>query len=288
MLAQTLAVYVSLVIFYFALVSATPPACFLSCLSQVARACSSPSDVSCLCNSLDCLIPCFENRCPGSTFLSSRDHYWGTCKEHQYSVLASCPVPVNKLFRWHEYALQEAAAEEEAGEEVKTENGTITQLEEFTEEAISLEELTPEDITEIVDIALSETISDHTSPSETVSEDVTLSVKISEDASPTRNTQNTEFFHSAEFPVQPLSTSTIAPSTLTEALTATQRTSSGNVHKRRRNSPRRSKQEPSINVSPESPPFASSTNSPTVSSRSFLPAAEALHKKYRVNKLRSQ
>lgn len=94
------------VLFVASLVTATPPACFLSCLSQVAAVCLNLSDLSCLCSSQDCVIPCLENRCPGIAFLSSRDHYWGTCMEHRYDIQSNCLVPVDSIFGWHEYEVK--------------------------------------------------------------------------------------------------------------------------------------------------------------------------------------
>ncbi|SGZ47202.1 CIC11C00000001789 [Sungouiella intermedia] len=69
---------------YVVSVAATPPACFLSCINEAARNCPRKhSDLRCLCRSQDILIGCFVDICPYGNFESARDHFLGTCMEHQ-------------------------------------------------------------------------------------------------------------------------------------------------------------------------------------------------------------
>lgn len=73
-----------LIFLLFGVCLATPPACFLSCISEVARQCPGEhSDIRCICNKRDSVIGCLVDICPYGTFESSRDHFLGTCLEHQ-------------------------------------------------------------------------------------------------------------------------------------------------------------------------------------------------------------
>lgn len=65
------------------LVLATPPACFLSCINEVSKSCEfGHVDLRCLCGRKDEILGCLVDICPYGTFESSRDHYLGTCLEH--------------------------------------------------------------------------------------------------------------------------------------------------------------------------------------------------------------
>lgn len=69
----------------FTIVAATPPACFLSCINEVAHDCPrSLVDLLCLCAAKDTLLSCFIDLCPVGNFYSARDHYLGTCLEHNH------------------------------------------------------------------------------------------------------------------------------------------------------------------------------------------------------------
>ncbi|CAK9441746.1 uncharacterized protein LODBEIA_P56140 [Lodderomyces beijingensis] len=62
---------------------ATPPACFLSCVSEVTR--DFPGhlkDVTRVCQKEDAIVGCLVDICPFGNFQSARDHYIGTCLEH--------------------------------------------------------------------------------------------------------------------------------------------------------------------------------------------------------------
>lgn len=73
-------------------VLATPPACFLSCINEVAKECEkSLVDLTCLCVKQDQVLGCLVDICPYGTFESSRDHYFGTCLEHGRSTNGNYP-----------------------------------------------------------------------------------------------------------------------------------------------------------------------------------------------------
>lgn len=72
-------------------VTATPPACFLSCINEVAHTCPlKHADYECLSNHRDSVIGCLVDICPYGKFESARDHFLGTCLEHQN--MKSSPV----------------------------------------------------------------------------------------------------------------------------------------------------------------------------------------------------
>ncbi|KAK6456826.1 uncharacterized protein RJT20DRAFT_1414 [Scheffersomyces xylosifermentans] len=79
-------------------VVATPPACFLSCVSEIARTCvRNKADLTCICANEDSLVGCLVDICPYGTFLSARDHYLGTCMEHGRPTIAN-PHPPPAIF----------------------------------------------------------------------------------------------------------------------------------------------------------------------------------------------
>ncbi|CCE72945.1 Piso0_000552 [Millerozyma farinosa CBS 7064] len=64
-------------------VAATPPACFLSCVSEVSRTCPHKlDDIPCVCAKKNVLIGCLVDICPYGVFDAARDHFLGTCLEH--------------------------------------------------------------------------------------------------------------------------------------------------------------------------------------------------------------
>ncbi|EGV65158.1 hypothetical protein CANTEDRAFT_113633 [Yamadazyma tenuis ATCC 10573] len=64
-------------------VLATPPACFLSCINEMAQFCvGGHTDIKCLCGDQDSILGCLVDICPYGTFEAARDHYFGTCLEH--------------------------------------------------------------------------------------------------------------------------------------------------------------------------------------------------------------
>lgn len=72
-----------LALIFVCLVAATPPACFLSCINELARSCpENQVDIQCLCSVKDSLLGCLVDICPYGNFESARDHYLGTCLEH--------------------------------------------------------------------------------------------------------------------------------------------------------------------------------------------------------------
>lgn len=65
------------------IVIATPPACFLSCINEVAKESRKLlTDLTSLCAKQEQVLGCLVDICPYGTFESSRDHYFGTCLEH--------------------------------------------------------------------------------------------------------------------------------------------------------------------------------------------------------------
>lgn len=77
-------------------VVATPPACFLSCVAESARTCTEGlSDVTCLCAAQSALIGCLVDICPYGTFESARDHFLGTCLEHEKPTYGMYPPGYN-------------------------------------------------------------------------------------------------------------------------------------------------------------------------------------------------
>lgn len=64
-------------------VAAIPPACFLSCVSEVSRTClHNLEDIPCVCAKKNILIGCLVDICPYGVFDAARDHFLGTCLEH--------------------------------------------------------------------------------------------------------------------------------------------------------------------------------------------------------------
>lgn len=72
---------------------ATPPACFLSCINEIAHDCPEDAvNLTCICINEDLIIGCLVDICPFGTFISARDHYIGTCLEHGRPSITN-PVP---------------------------------------------------------------------------------------------------------------------------------------------------------------------------------------------------
>lgn len=70
-------------LFISAFVLATPPACFLSCINELAHYCpNGHTDLLCLCQLKDSLVGCLVDICPLGNLDSGRDHFVGTCLEH--------------------------------------------------------------------------------------------------------------------------------------------------------------------------------------------------------------
>lgn len=70
----------------------TPPACFLSCINEVAHMCPrNQADIGCLCAKQAQVIGCLVDICPYGTFEASRDHYFGTCLEHEKPTYGNYP-----------------------------------------------------------------------------------------------------------------------------------------------------------------------------------------------------
>lgn len=70
-------------VFHWTTILATPPACFLSCINEVAHYCpGSHHDLLCLCQLKESLVGCLVDICPVGNFEASRDHFIGTCLEH--------------------------------------------------------------------------------------------------------------------------------------------------------------------------------------------------------------
>lgn len=68
---------------YSVCIVATPPACFLSCINELAHHCPrAHSDLQCLCQHKDSLVSCLVDICPLGNLDSARDHFLGTCLEH--------------------------------------------------------------------------------------------------------------------------------------------------------------------------------------------------------------
>lgn len=64
-------------------VIATPPACFLSCINELAHYCpGSHHDLLCLCQLKESLVGCLVDICPVGNLDAGRDHFVGTCLEH--------------------------------------------------------------------------------------------------------------------------------------------------------------------------------------------------------------
>lgn len=69
---------------FLAVVAATPPACFLSCVNEGAARCPRKHpDIQCFCKDQAALIGCLVDICPYGNFESARDHFLGTCLEHR-------------------------------------------------------------------------------------------------------------------------------------------------------------------------------------------------------------
>ncbi|CAI5759760.1 unnamed protein product [Candida verbasci] len=83
---------------FISLVISTPPACFLSCMSEIAISkCSSLSNLTCCCINEDSIIGCLIDICPYGVFLSARDHYLGTCLEHGKPTITN-PEPPEPIY----------------------------------------------------------------------------------------------------------------------------------------------------------------------------------------------
>ncbi|KAI5970280.1 hypothetical protein CANMA_000632 [Candida margitis] len=75
------------------LVISTPPACLLSCISEVSSKCERGwSSLSCVCNKEDQIVGCLIDICPFGNFNSARDHFLGTCLEHGKPTITN-PYP---------------------------------------------------------------------------------------------------------------------------------------------------------------------------------------------------
>lgn len=82
---------------YSALALATPPACFVKCINEVAHNCpANQADVHCICNAHTLVNQCIALHCYGIHFLSSTDHFYGTCLEHGVGFQEQRPVPVRE------------------------------------------------------------------------------------------------------------------------------------------------------------------------------------------------
>ncbi|ODQ79439.1 hypothetical protein BABINDRAFT_167298 [Babjeviella inositovora NRRL Y-12698] len=62
---------------------ATPPACFLACIGEIARWCpNNHADIPCICENRASVVGCLVDVCPFTHFNAARDHFLGTCIEH--------------------------------------------------------------------------------------------------------------------------------------------------------------------------------------------------------------
>lgn len=70
---------------FLATVIATPPACFLGCINDIARFCpAKQADVECICHVNEAVEQCIVQYCNGIQQLSARDHFAGTCAEYEF------------------------------------------------------------------------------------------------------------------------------------------------------------------------------------------------------------
>ncbi|CAH2351487.1 hypothetical protein CLIB1423_03S07404 [[Candida] railenensis] len=75
---------------------ATPPACLLSCINELAHSCPYVhSDYQCICAKKDSLIGCLVDICPYGTFELARDHFLGVCLERQSNPAPPSHLPPN-------------------------------------------------------------------------------------------------------------------------------------------------------------------------------------------------
>lgn len=75
-------------------VTAIPPACFLSCVSEVSRTCPHKlDDIPCVCAKKNVLIGCLVDICPYGVFDAARDHFLGTCLEHSKPTSTEASTP---------------------------------------------------------------------------------------------------------------------------------------------------------------------------------------------------
>ncbi|ABN67723.2 predicted protein, partial [Scheffersomyces stipitis CBS 6054] len=89
---------ITLMALVIAYVNATPPACFLSCIAEVAKTCPlQKMDITCLCAKEDSVLGCMVDICPYGTFFSGRDHFIGTCMEHGKPSISN-PHPPDPIY----------------------------------------------------------------------------------------------------------------------------------------------------------------------------------------------
>ncbi|KAG2732038.1 hypothetical protein G9P44_004455 [Scheffersomyces stipitis] len=89
---------ITLMALVIAYVNATPPACFLSCIAEVAKTCPlQKMDITCLCAKEDSVLGCMVDICPYGTFFSGRDHFIGTCMEHGRPSISN-PHPPDPIY----------------------------------------------------------------------------------------------------------------------------------------------------------------------------------------------
>lgn len=90
--------YITIIFILFSTVISTPPACFISCTSEIGRTCPRGLiDLTCLCSKEDDIVACLVDICPFGTFLSARDHYIGTCLEHGKPTITN-PIPPHAIW----------------------------------------------------------------------------------------------------------------------------------------------------------------------------------------------
>ncbi|CDK24257.1 unnamed protein product [Kuraishia capsulata CBS 1993] len=64
------------------IVLATPPACVLSCVNEIAALCPRRHiDFDCYCTDVPRMVGCLVKACPYGNYLSARDHFLGVCEE---------------------------------------------------------------------------------------------------------------------------------------------------------------------------------------------------------------
>lgn len=115
--------YITILFILFVTVISTPPACFISCTSEIGRKCPGGlTDLTCLCSKEDDIVACLVDICPFGTFLSARDHYIGTCLEHGKPTITN-PIPPRAIwppsrdYEPAEQQPQESIPEEQPGPE---------------------------------------------------------------------------------------------------------------------------------------------------------------------------
>lgn len=109
--------YIVIIIILFSTVLSIPPACFISCTSEIARTCANGlTDLTCLCNKEDEIVTCLVDICPFGVFVSARDHYIGTCLEHGRPTVTN-PFPPDAI--WPPYQDQEPEEQPQVPEVVE-------------------------------------------------------------------------------------------------------------------------------------------------------------------------